>query len=322
MELSLSFLSPVGALLALGVLVPLVAIGTVRRRARQVRLELGVPEPSVRRLLPALAALVAAGSLIGGAAAQPVVERTTTRKVRSDAEVFVVLDVSRSMLARRAGSASRLERAKSTASRFRTALRNVPVGIASITDRALPHLFPSVDEDVFEATLARSVGIERPPPRASFSTNATKLDALAAVRTQRFFAPAARHRVLVVLTDGETQPVAGARLGRILRRTPPIDTLFIQFWHADERVFTLGVPEAGYRPDPSARALLDSIAASIGGSTYTETEIGAATGKVSELLGSGPTVVSGKSGRRVALAPFLILGALLPLGLLLQKRDR
>jgi hypothetical protein len=323
MGVSLSFLSPVGALLALAAFVPLAALGTVRRSAARLRLKLGVPEPPVRRLIPAVTALLAAGSLIGVAAAQPVIARTTIRHVRSDAEVFIVLDVSRSMLARRRlGSATRFERAKSTAGRLRISLRGVPVGIASITDRTLPHLFPSADEDVFKATLERSVGIDRPPPRGIYTTSATKLDAIAAVRNRRFFSPAAKRRVIVILTDGETQPVAGARLGALLRRPPPIDTLFIQFWQADERVFTLGVPEPGYRSDPSARALLDSIAASIGGSVYTERDVGAATRKARELVGSGPTVVTGTSERRLALAPFLILGALLPLGLLLQKRDR
>ena len=41
------------------------------------------------------------------------------------------------------------------------------VGIASLTDRVLPHLFPSTDVDVFEATIERSMAIERPPPRSS-----------------------------------------------------------------------------------------------------------------------------------------------------------
>ena len=75
---------------------------------------------------------------------------------------------------------------------------------------------------MFEATLDRSIGIERPPPRSSFATGGTTLDALATIRTQRYFAPAARKRLVIVLTDGETQPVAGARLAALFRR-PPAD---------------------------------------------------------------------------------------------------
>ncbi len=104
------------------------------------------------------------------------------------------------------------------------------MGIASLTDRTLPHLFPRVDKDVFNATLDRSVGIERPPPRSSLVTTATKLDALATIRGQRYFTPKSRKRVVVVLTDGESQPVSAARLSDVFRQAPAIETVFVQFW--------------------------------------------------------------------------------------------
>ena len=114
------------------------------------------------------------------------------------------------MLARRdPGSPERLERAKAAARTLRAALPEVRFGIASLTDRTLPHLFPSIDQEVFESTLTRSLGIEQPPPRSSLATNATSLDALATIRTQRYFAPKSSKRLLIVLTDGESQPVSG-----------------------------------------------------------------------------------------------------------------
>ena len=63
-----------------------------------------------------------------------------------------------------------------------------------MTDRVLPHLLPSVDQDVFQATVERSIDIEKPPPRTSLLSSATSFDALAAIRTQRFFSPRARKR--------------------------------------------------------------------------------------------------------------------------------
>lgn len=323
MATSLVFLTPLGALLAVGVLLPVAALFLVRRRARHVRGLIDLVEPPAHRLVVALAALLAAGMFLGVAAAQPVIERTTTLRTRTDAEAFFVLDVSRSMLARRGtGSPTRLERAKAVASVLRSSLPNVPVGIASLTDRVLPHLFPSVDGEVFEATLDRSLGIENPPPRSSLITSATKLDALATVRTQRFFAPAARKRLLIVLTDGETQPVAGANLRAVFGRPPAIETVFVQFWGADERVFTGNVPEPQYRPDPSAHAVLKGLAESIGGSAYLERDVSAARENVRALLGSGPTVVRGEQAGRVPLAPYLAAAALAPLALLLRRRDR
>jgi hypothetical protein len=270
-----------------------------------------------------LGALCAVGAFLGLASTQPVVQRTTTVERRTDAEVFVVLDTSRSMLARSgSGADTRIQRAKAAARELRAAFPEVPFGIASLTDRTLPHLFPSTDQDVFDATLDRAIGIERPPPRSSFATSATKLDALATVRSQRYFAPSSRKRLLLVLTDGESQPVAGARLGALFRKPQSIDTVFVQFWSADERVFTDGAPEAQYRPDPSAHALLAGLAKAIGGSSYAERDVSAARQKARSLLGSGPTVVLGERAGRVPLAPYLAAAALVPLGLLLRRRDR
>lgn len=320
--MTLSFLTPSGALLALGLLFPLAALLFIRRRAERLRDVLGLTRLPLSGMLIALAALFVTGALVGLAAAQPVLEWDETRRTRTDAEVFVVVDVSRSMLARRSSrSPTRLERAQAAAIDLRAALPEVPFGVASLTDRTLPHLFPSANRDVFEATLTRSLGIERPPPR-SVATTATNLDALGTIRTLRYFTPTARKRLLVVLTDGESQPVGGARLATLFRQPPVIDVMFIHLWHADEQVFTDGTPEPQYRPDPSSRAVLDGLARSVSGSVFAEAELGAATRTARELIGSGVTVVRGEQGRRIALAEYLAAAALAPLGLLLWRRDR
>jgi hypothetical protein len=321
--MSLSILTPVGALLAIGLVVPLVAMLRARRRAGRVREGLGVASPARRSLVAPIVALVLGGLLLGLAAAQPVIAWTSDRQVRTDAEAFVVLDVSRSMLAQKSlDEPMRIERAKAAATTLRTALGDVPVGIASLTDRMLPHLFPSTNGDVFASTLERSVGIEQPPPRSSFLTGATSLNALATLRGLRYFRPLTEKRLAIVLTDGETQPVANARLGGLFRRVPPIEVVLVQFWDEDEKVFSRGVPEPQYIPDPSAGASLDRLAASAKGAVYTERELDAAARRARELLGSGPTVVEGKRAGELALAPYLAAVALLPFGLVLWRRDR
>jgi von Willebrand factor type A domain len=321
--MSLTILTPLGLLLAAGLVVPLAAMLRARSKAGRVREPLGVPAPRRRALALPLAALVVGGALLGFAAAQPVFEWTSDQRVRTDAEAFIVLDVSRSMLAQRdTETPMRIERAKIAAARLRASLPDVPVGIASITDRVLPHLFPSSDERVFEATLERAIGIERPPPRSSFATGATSLNALATLRGLRYYTPRSQKRLAIVLTDGESQPVANARLGGLFRRDPAIDVLFVQFWNEDERVFARGVPEPQYRPDPSARPALDRLAASSQGAVYTEAQLEAAARKARDFLGSGPTVVEGEEAGQLALAPYLAAAALLPFGLLLWRRDR
>jgi von Willebrand factor type A domain len=320
---SVTALTPLGALLAIGLVLPLVGLVRIRRRARRVRSTLGVPDPRASRMLLPLGGLIVGGVLLALAATQPVFAWTRDRTVRTDAEAFVVLDVSRSMLAREGlGSPTRLERAKAAAAELRSSLSDVPVGIASLTDRVLPHLFPTSNEDVFAATLQRSIAIERPPPRASFATSATSLNALSTLRGLRYFSPSATARLAIVLTDGESQPVSNARLGSLFRRPPPIEVVFVQVWGKDERVFSRGVPEPQYRSDPNARGTLDRLAASTHGAVYSDDQIEAAARKAHALLGSGPTAVEGEQAGKVPLAPYLAVAALFPFGLLLWRRDR
>lgn len=321
--MSLTVLTPLGGLLVLGLVVPLVALFRARRKASGVRGALGVEQPRRRAVAVPLAALVFGGALMGFAAAQPVFEWTSDRRIRTDAEAFVVLDVSRSMLGRGdLGAPTRIERAKAAATSIRASLSDVPVGIASLTDRVLPHLFPSTDQEVFEATLERSLGIEQPPPRSSFNISATSLNALATLRGLRYFTPSSTSRLAIVLTDGESQPVANARIGGLFQRDPAINVVFVQFWDDDERVFSRGVPEPQYRPDPSARATLDRLAASTKGAVYTEQQLGSATSRARDLLGDGPSAIEGRQAGQLALAPYLAAAALLPFGLLLWRRDR
>lgn len=302
---------------------PLAGAVFASRRADDVRRGLGVGPATGRARRLALIALVVAAVVLGLAAAQPILERSATRRVRADAEVFVVFDVSRSMLARQdPGSATRLQRAKEEAISLREDLGNVRVGIASLTDRVLPHLFPSPDENSFRATAEQSIGIERPPPRGVLSQNATSLAALTTLATRRFFSPTADHRLIVVFTDGETRPLNEVDVASRLRRPPQIDTVFVHVWGEDERVFTRGVPEPEYEADPASRSALEQLAKATAGKVYPEQDLAGAAQESRELLGEGSFVDQEERRERWPLAPFLVATAFLPLGLLLVRRDR
>jgi hypothetical protein len=319
----LIFLSPDGALIAIGVLVPLAALLFVARRATRLRAALTVPRaPRSRLVVPTLSA-AAVAALFGTAAAQPVAEQEQALEVRTDAEAYVVLDVSRSMLAKSGlQGSSRLKRAKTAAIELRAALPEIPVGVASLTDRVLPHLFPSPDADAFRATVGLALDIEQPPPRSSFITTATSFDSLAAVATQRFFSPQAQRRAVVVLTDGESQGINAARLARAFRGPPSLNVVFVHVWGRDERVFNRGLPEPQYRPDPEARTDLDGLANATGARVFDESELDEAISRVRSSLRRGPTVTEGVRKTRMALAPYLLALAILPLGVLLWRRDR
>jgi hypothetical protein len=302
---------------------PLAALVLVVRRAGRARRALALPPRRKRSLVVPVAAMVLAAALLGLAAAQPVLARTTRLHVRTDAEVFVALDVSRSMLARQArGAPTRLQRARSLAVQFREELPGIRVGVASITDRILPHLFPTADDDVFRTTIDRSIDIEQPPPRSQYSRNATSFDSLTDVSTRRFFAPTTKRRLLVVFTDGESTPITATRIGRIFARPPGIKTVFVHVWNPGERVYGTNGPEPQYRADPTSRAILEALAVATDGAAFREDELEAAARRARDSLGSGPTQAEGVKNARNGMAPYLALGALLPLGLLLARRDR
>jgi len=320
---NVDFLTPLAGLVALLCVVPVAALVRSRAVARSRRRTIGLSEPRRHAYLLPLSALAAAAALLGLAATQPVVSFDEDARVRTDAEAIFVLDTTRSMLASDGPDGqTRFARAKAIATAVHAALPTVPVGLASVTDRTLPHLFPSADADVFRATLQKAIGIERPPPVHTLSTRITQLESLSAVATQAYFTPTAQRRVLVTLTDGETLPGARARLAQLFMRPPGIATVFVHVWGPDERVYRGATPEPAYRADPEARTILGRMASEVGGYVFDEDEVAAAARRVAQLVGSGPSVVRGERRRDIAAAPYLAAFAFFPLALLLWRRDR
>jgi hypothetical protein len=320
--MDVSFLSPLAALIALAALVPLAAFQVVRRRAQRARAALGLPEPTgaVRAAVPV--ALAAVATLLAVAAAQPVLRDRHTHRVRTDAEAWIVLDTSRSMLARRGPSGpTRLQRAKALAHGLRLGLPNVRVGIGSLTDRILPHLFPSPDLAAFDATLGDAIGIERPPPSEFLRTRVSTLTPLTDMRSANFFAPSDRKRLVVVLTDGESQPFSLAKVGAQLQAAPRIDTIFVQVWNPGERVYTGGKPEAAYRPDPTSGATIRGLAAAAGGAAFGESNLADMIARARRDLGSGPAADVGEARGQTRLAPWVSLATILPLSFVLWRRN-
>jgi hypothetical protein len=316
----LSFLTPVAVLFGLLAAVPLAVFVGRRRRADQVRAALGLGGGAGHSWLALAICLAAVPVLVGVAAAQPVITSTRTVPQRSDVEVFVVLDTSRSMAASAAsGETTRFERARDQAIALQDELRDVPLGIASFTDRVLPHLFPTVDQRVYRETMREAMGIERPPPSTSFGTNVTSLDALGVVPTLGFFAPKARKRALVVFTDGESQPVS--TLGSDFAQGPNIDVTFVRMGDGGDQIWESGVAEAGYTPDPDAAETLAAAAAAVEGEVLEEGQVSEVAAAVRAALGTGPTTPRRIEGNRRALMPYVALLAIIPLGFVLYRRN-
>jgi hypothetical protein len=314
-------ITPLGALFALTAVVPLLVFFLRRRRLASIRAALRLPAPTRRSKLPVLIALAAVPALLGLAAAQPVVETTRTAPERTDAQAFVVVDVSRSMLAAgRPGEPTRFERAREIALDLREAVPEVPLGVASITDRVLPHLFPTTDDALYASTLRRALDIEKPPPGAFYLTQATNLNALRAVPEKGYFPDSAKKRVLVVLTDGETQALEPG-LDQAFNRRPRVETVFVHVSRPDEQIYETGIAEGGYRADPGSAASLDRAAAVVGGRVFGEDDSAGIGAAVRELIGEGPTVNRRQETGRLGLMPFLTALALVPLAFVLLRRN-
>jgi hypothetical protein len=318
----ITLLSPVAGLIALAAAVPIVMLGQALQRARVVRERLQLPEPAHGRRQLVLA-VVSLAVLVGLAATQPVWAQSHTQRIRKDAEAYIVFDISRSMLASVGPSGeTRLDRAKKEALGLRAQLPEIPVGIASMTDRTLPHLFPSPDQNAFRATVAQAINIEQPPPIAQFRTVGTTLAALSTVPLRGFFSPSATKRVMIVYTDGESRKFDIGGLAVVLRRAPSIRPVFVHTWDAHELVYSGAGAEPDYRPRAGSSEVLQRTAKAAGGTAFEEQDAGRAASVAREYLGSGPTIAERQSQDELSMGPFVLALAALPLLYLLLRLSR
>jgi len=317
-----SFLTPLGALFVVAAAIPLAALAVTERRTARIRRLFAVAGPGRRAIVPVVVALVLLPALVGVAAAQPIVVHKTFLSERADAEAFFVIDTSLSMSARTApGEPSRLERAKREALQLRNRLTDVPVGIASMTDRTLPELMPTTDPALFSRTLAASVGIDSPPPSQVYNGRATTLTALVPVLQSHFFATSTRRRLVVVFTDGESSrlpPTLRFQVGRVSGLTP----LFVHVWSPGEQIFKPGgKPDPNYHSDPTSGDALASFATLLGGKEFSEKQLGQVAAAAQAGVGHSGTERKVETYARIALAPWFLLAGVVPLGFLLWRRN-
>ncbi|HZG35732.1 MAG TPA: VWA domain-containing protein [Gaiellaceae bacterium] len=318
--MDVSLLTPLAALVGLLGTIPLAALAAGERRARRAAEILSLAPPRRRRAVGVAVALVSTAALVAAAAAQPVVERGAVERMRPSAEVVVVLDISRSMLARREpAEPTRFDRAQAAALALREELPDVRVGVASFTDRVLPHLFPTTDARAYRSTLRRAIGVDRPPPSVK-KVVGTSLGALGALATRNFFDRRTDARVAVVLSDFESEPWAPAQLGELLAKER-VRLVLLRVGDASERIFETA-EDARYAPDPRAEEAAQRLAAVGQGAVFGESDVGAAAAAVrAEVAGAAPVLVT-EERDAVELARWLALAALLPVAFVVRTRNR
>ena len=320
--MSLTFVTPLGALIALVGLIPLAVLVVEDRRLDALCEKLGLRPPTWRPSIHVGAALIVLVAVLALALAQPVIGSHTTLKGRADAEAFFVFDVSRSMGARTVNSPTRFDQARRDAKELRARLGNLPVGVASLTDRVLPHLFPSVSVNAFNATLDESLAVDRPTMSLAYGDSlGTKIGALADLVNGNYFEATAKKRVVIVFTDGET---LRERLSTLPARFKDgnLHVFFFHYWSPDQRVYNAaGQIDPAYLPDPSSTPILDGLAQSISSKVFEPGQVGQAAAAVRAVIGKGPTTARGRELNSFLLAPYVLLFAIVPLGFLLFRRN-
>ena len=319
--MKLELLSPLGGLLVLGVVLPLAAFLFVERRVQALRVILGLERPGTRSRLPIVACLIAIPALLAVALMQPVLRFTGAHSVRTDAEAFYVFDVSRSMnAAPSAGGTRRIERAIDTAEQVHRRLASIPSGVATMTDRVLPSVFPTGNDEVFTASLEDGLTIGQPPPRG-YDRVGTLFAAVDTLASGTFYSSTVEHRVAIVLTDGESRPFDVNDLRQTLAAGPPVDFVIVRIWSSRDRVWVGDTSVADYSPDPTGEQRTEELARATGGEIFSPGDIDGIVDAVRSAVGSGPEVERGQLLRVVGLGQWLALAALLPLGYLLWRRN-
>jgi len=306
-----TFAHPLAALSALAGVVP-IAVALVRLHAgRRVRRGLGLPEPRLVAALSRPVALACLFALLGLAAARPTLRLEHERTTRTDVQVVVALDSSRSMLAASTPHGpERWQRARAFARRLQGELPAVPLGLSSLTNRLLPYLFPTSDARAYDLVLDQAYGIERPPPALTVERWVTVFDPLSEVTLRRFFSPRVHRRVVVLLSDAEAHPFDARALLHQLERAG-VTPVVVRFWRPGERIFQRGA--GSYRASqPDAVAALRRA----GWSAFSETQLDTAARYIRDAVGTGPVVRRGYAQKDVQLAPLLALAAFVPLLLL------
>lgn len=300
---------------------PLAALWLAQRRIEQLRRVFSLAPTHRRELMSVVAALALLPMLLGVAAAQPVVIRHQSLGVRADVQAFFVFDTSLSMSARESKDGpTRLERAKHEADQVIPQLGDIPIGLATMTDRVLPDLMPTPNLAVILRTLHQSVGIDRPPPSQVYDGRATTFQALFPIPTANFYNPGVTHRILVVFTDGEDAPFRSS-VDFELARAMTVHPLFVRVWTPTDRIYLHGRVNGKYRPDPASGSVLRRFTAAAHGQVFGENDLHALVQAVRDEAGNSPARTTVVGYARVALAPWFVLAGVIPLGFLLYRRN-
>jgi hypothetical protein len=203
----------------------------VRERQRRAATALGLEPPARGRTAIEAALAAIAFASLAVCAATPVLWHEDGVSRRTDAEAYVFVDTSSSMLARRTvESPDRLDVARARARALAATLpATVPVGLVAFNDQPLPLLAPTVNRDAFRETLAYAdvsvptspsfmIAAEEGSILPGRTARASNFSTLLVAAVSRFYAPATTHRLLFLVTDDDTADYDATGVGRLLSK--------------------------------------------------------------------------------------------------------
>ena len=329
-----------GALVGLLLLAPLVwfELRRVRRERRAAR-ALGL-EP--QRIWRAAERAVCAGivvALVVFAASEPSLRQTKRVQLRQDAEAYLFVDASASMLASASPSApTRLQQARTAGERFAQALPpDLPLGAGALPQAPLPLTMPIGDRQLFITTINRQTNPGTLPEQYYGGVTATNFSNLSLLTSARFFRKESKHRIVIVLTDAEGPSFDSTAVAAALQKQH-IKLVVVRFGSSGDRIWLhppnhAPVLVTKFASDLSGLGELRLLTSETGGAFYDQSQVGGAIHKVTRLAGHGPdrpaqpiALYADSLGPYAVLAalPFLawLAGGLLPLTTPLGLRAR
>jgi hypothetical protein len=228
--------------------------------------------------------------------------------VRADAEIYLTFDVSRSMLAsQEPGGTARLERARALGRTIQARLRETPAGVATLTNRMMPLLFPTGDGRSVSAVIDHSLQILQPAPVPYTTARESSLAALGLAADRSYFDPTARKRALVVFTDLDSDSFSLQGTLALLHRHR-IEPFVVRVAQPGERVFDGDGHPYAYR---SVSTVTVAGLRHANWRAFEEQQPEQLVTAIREYLGAGPMTGSGFDESQRALTPFGALAALI-----------
>ena len=310
---SLVFLSPAGGLVGLVFVVTLAACIVRARAERRAREALHLATPTRRQRFARPVALGVLAALVAATAAQPAIKKSSSTPMRSDAEVYLTFDVTRSMLARSTlGVTDRFDRSRALGLQIHNGLLDFPTGVATLSNRMMPLLFPTGDARGVTAVLHRSLRILQPQPARLTAARATQLGVLTLAADRSYFNPQAKRRALVVFTDLDTDYFSLTGTLRLLREHH-IEPFVVRVARRGEAVFNRDGRPLTYHPTSTVAV---GTLRRAGWHAFEETEAPRAISEIRDYLGAGPVTTNGLVESQRNLAVYLALVVLALTGVL------